>query len=106
MPIYEYQCDECGHVFEEWVKQFEVDEYPCPNCKDGVGLRLISRPCFLLKGTGWTATDEPPNKNWGKPSAAEDPYHNPGFPIKKKRKAADAAEKKTASPKSAQPASS
>lgn len=81
MPIYEYQCQECGIVFEEILKQFDVDEYPCPECKKGIGHRLISRPTLQFKGLGWTCTDGMPNKNWGKPAAAEDPYHNPGLPV-------------------------
>ncbi len=85
MPIYEYQCQGCGIVFEEMTKQFDVDEFPCPECKGGMGNRLISRPTLMFKGTGWTCTDGPPNKNWGKPSAAEDPYDNPGLPTPVKR---------------------
>ena len=95
MPIYEYQCQECGSVFEEMFREYDVDEYPCPKCKKGVGKRLISRPTLQFKGMGWTCNDGPPNKNWGKPSAAEDPYHNPGLPLeeikrpKKDEKASD-----------------
>ena len=81
MPIYEYQCQECGSVFEEMLREYDVDEYPCPKCEHGVGKRLISRPTLQFKGMGWTCHDGPPNKNWGKPSAAEDPYHNPGLPL-------------------------
>lgn len=85
MPIYEYQCQDCGIVFEEWLKEYDVDEFPCPECKNGLGQRLISRPSLQFKGTGWTCTDGPPNPNWGKPTAAEEPFHNPGLPIPAKK---------------------
>ena len=31
MPIYEYQCDECGHDFEELVMSSE-ETISCPSC--------------------------------------------------------------------------
>jgi len=31
MPIYDYQCRQCGHRFEQVVKADEVP--PCPQCK-------------------------------------------------------------------------
>ncbi|MBQ4133323.1 MAG: zinc ribbon domain-containing protein [Desulfovibrionaceae bacterium] len=99
MPIYEYQCQECGSVFEEMLKEFDVLEYPCPKCK-GIGKRLISRPTLQFKGMGWTCHDGPPNKNWGKPSAAEDPYHNPGLPLEEVKRPKD--EKPAAAEKSAE----
>ena len=88
MPIYEYQCQECGAVFEEMLREFDVLEYPCPKCK-GTGKRLISRPTLQFKGMGWTCQDGQPNKNWGKPSAAEDPYHNPGLPLEEIKRPKD-----------------
>ncbi|SDN45051.1 putative regulatory protein, FmdB family [Desulfonauticus submarinus] len=56
MPIYEYQCKECGHVFEEWQKNFDEQDIPCPVC-GGSTHRLISNTSFVLKGSGWYVTD-------------------------------------------------
>lgn len=56
MPIYEYKCEKCGHVFEEWQSGFEEREQPCPKCK-AESKRLISNTSFVLKGTGWYVTD-------------------------------------------------
>ncbi|MDQ7032102.1 MAG: zinc ribbon domain-containing protein [Desulfonauticus sp.] len=56
MPIYEYQCDECGHVFEEWQKNFSEQKVVCPVC-NGETHRLISSTSFILKGSGWYVTD-------------------------------------------------
>lgn len=56
MPIYEYQCSNCGKVFEVLQKSFDVDEAPCDTC-GAPGKRLISNTSFVLKGTGWYVTD-------------------------------------------------
>jgi putative FmdB family regulatory protein len=55
MPIYEYQCDNCG-VFEYSQRITEDALKKCPTCKGKVR-RLISHTSFMLKGSGWYATD-------------------------------------------------
>jgi len=56
MPIYEYQCEQCEHTFEEWQKDFSERDVPCPEC-GGQSQRLISNTAFILKGSGWYVTD-------------------------------------------------
>lgn len=56
MPIYEYCCKKCNQVFEEWLKEFDVQSMPCPHC-GGEGERMLSMPSFILKGSGWYATE-------------------------------------------------
>lgn len=57
MPIYEYRCKECHQVFEEWSKSAEEAAAPsCPVC-DSRTERIISNTAFVLKGSGWYATD-------------------------------------------------
>ncbi len=41
MPIYEFECDECGERFEELVGS-EVTSAPCPGCGAERTRRLIS----------------------------------------------------------------
>jgi putative FmdB family regulatory protein len=55
MPIYEYKCNKCG-VFEAMQGIKEAPLRKCPTCKGKVE-RLISRGSFILKGSGWYATD-------------------------------------------------
>ena len=55
MPTYEYQCDSCG-VFEVTQRITEDPIKKCPTCKSKVR-RLISNTSFMLKGSGWYATD-------------------------------------------------
>jgi len=55
MPIYEYQCPKCG-VFEVTQRITESALKRCPTCKAKVE-RILSRTSFVLKGSGWYATD-------------------------------------------------
>ncbi len=55
MPIYEYKCSKCG-VVEVMQRITEAPLKKCPNCKSKVE-RMVSRSSFVLKGTGWYATD-------------------------------------------------
>jgi putative FmdB family regulatory protein len=41
VPIYEFKCNACGHVFDELCKMGETGEaLTCPKCKS-VGARLL-----------------------------------------------------------------
>ena len=56
MPIYEYQCEGCGEVFE--VRQKFADEPLTIHEKCGAPVhRLLSAPAFQFKGSGWYVTD-------------------------------------------------
>jgi putative FmdB family regulatory protein len=56
MPLYEYECDACGHRFEVIQKFSDAPIDKCPVCGRAVH-KLQSAPAFHLKGTGWYATD-------------------------------------------------
>ena len=56
MPIYEYECSDCGKQFEVFQKFSEEPLSRCHDCGGHVH-KLISRTSFILKGTGWYATD-------------------------------------------------
>ncbi len=56
MPIYEYKCNACGHRFEKLQSFSEEPVKTCPQC-GGEVRKLISRSSFILKGSGWYATD-------------------------------------------------
>ena len=55
MPIYEYKCHKCG-VFEAMQGIKETPLKKCPTCNSKVE-RQMSRGSFILKGSGWYATD-------------------------------------------------
>lgn len=57
MPIYEYQCQACGHQLEAIQKFSDAPLTECPECKAGVLQKLMSASGFQLKGSGWYVTD-------------------------------------------------
>ena len=56
MPIYEYQCQDCGETSEELQRMSDPHLTECKSC-GGVLKRLISSPAFQFKGSGWYVTD-------------------------------------------------
>lgn len=54
MPIYEYECEECHKVTEQWRSISEEPLTTCPVCQ-GQMKKLISSSSFQLKGGGWYA---------------------------------------------------
>ena len=55
MPIYEYQCPTHG-LFELNQRISDPPAHTCPRCGQPV-VRQISRSSFVLKGSGWYASD-------------------------------------------------
>ncbi len=56
MPLYEYQCLQCGTRTEHLQKISDPPLPECPKC-GGEVKKLISSPAFQFKGSGWYATD-------------------------------------------------
>ncbi len=57
MPIYEYQCEDCGHEMEAIQKMSDAPLIDCPDCGKPALKKLISAAGFRLKGGGWYETD-------------------------------------------------
>ena len=57
MPIYEYQCNDCEHVFDVLQKIADDPLTYCPECGKPELRKLLSAPNFRLKGGGWYETD-------------------------------------------------
>ena len=64
MPIYEYECEKCGATFEAMQA---ISARPLKTC-NGLGCddkdngkvhRIVSQSGFILKGSGWYASDYP-----------------------------------------------
>ena len=57
MPIYEYQCTECGYKTEVLQKISDDPMTICPECGKPTMKKLVSAAAFRLKGGGWYETD-------------------------------------------------
>ena len=57
MPIYEYQCDQCGHQFDALQKFSDAPLEQCPECEKLALRKKTSAPSFRLSGSGWYETD-------------------------------------------------
>lgn len=64
MPVYEYQCTECGQIEETFQKISDPPLTSCSKCKGGLK-KLISHSSFHLKGSGWYVTDYGGSKSAG-----------------------------------------
>lgn len=73
MPLYEYQCDTCGHRFERIQKFSDPPVETCP-LDGGPVKKLLSSPAIQFKGSGFYITDYPKKSSSGetKPGATKE----------------------------------
>ncbi|RMF98495.1 MAG: zinc ribbon domain-containing protein [Gammaproteobacteria bacterium] len=57
MPIYEYVCKKCDHLFDVLQKISDEPLTYCPECGEPELRKRVSAPAFRLKGGGWYETD-------------------------------------------------
>lgn len=112
MPIYEYRCNACGHELDALQKIGDAHLVDCPECDASALRRLISKPSFRLKGSGWYETDFKSDKEKKRNLAGEkdgksksDDKSDGKSAEKKDAKSTDSGKKKTASKKSSDAAS-
>ena len=87
MPIYEYECEQCGVRFERLQRMVDDPIKECPECAGHVH-RVMQPVGVIFKGSGFYVTD-----NRGKSST--------GVPVKKKEedgKGASSSSESTAAP--------
>ena len=56
MPIYEYRCVKCDHIFDVIQKVSDAPLTECPECGDRVE-KCVSGPAIQFKGSGFYITD-------------------------------------------------
>jgi putative FmdB family regulatory protein len=56
MPLYEYECGECGIQFQKLQRFGDAPPAACPRGHASVH-RLLSRPAIIFKGSGFYVTD-------------------------------------------------
>jgi putative FmdB family regulatory protein len=57
VPIYEYECNKCGHFLEVIQKISDDALTKCPACHAPELQKRVSAAAFHLKGNGWYVTD-------------------------------------------------
>jgi putative FmdB family regulatory protein len=101
MPLYEYQCQNCGHRFERIQKFSDAPIAECPKC-GGAVQKLVSSPAFQFKGTGWYVTDyarQGEKSTESKPAAKSDSTTESKTTTPDTKPAKDAAESKPSTSK-------
>jgi putative FmdB family regulatory protein len=73
MPIYEYQCSNCGYKLDELQTMSEPPLVKCPNCGKDTLKRLIGAGAgIIFKGSGFYQTDyKSSSKETSKSSSAK-----------------------------------
>lgn len=72
MPLYEYQCQDCGVRFE---RRQHINDEPvkvCPECEGEVH-RLIQPVGIIFKGSGFYVTDNRAKSSTAKPGDTKKP---------------------------------
>ena len=71
MPVYTYQCEECGVRFDARQKFSDAPITVCPEC--GGHTHRVPQPVgIVFKGSGWYSTDSRGRNNLAVPPAKSD----------------------------------
>ena len=62
MPIYEYECGQCGCLFEKRQSFNDDSIVKCPECQ-GNARRIIHSVPIIFKGSGFYSTDNRHNNS-------------------------------------------
>ncbi len=57
MPTYDYECGNCGHVFEAFQSISEKPLSKCPKCRGKVKRCIGAGAGVIFKGSGFYQTD-------------------------------------------------
>jgi putative FmdB family regulatory protein len=78
MPTYDYECDACGHKFEQFQSIKDDPLTKCPECKKKKLRRLFGTgAAIVFKGSGFYQTDYR-SDNYKKSAAADKPASDGG----------------------------
>lgn len=85
MPVFDFRCLQCDHIFE-FSRAFGNKTKPaCPECKSKKTEKLMSPPMVVFKGEGFYKTDSSKKQASKKPEIIETPVkdENPKSEVKK-----------------------
>ncbi|MDA0577280.1 MAG: zinc ribbon domain-containing protein [Verrucomicrobia bacterium] len=57
MPTYDYECQKCGHTFEQFQRITEDPLKRCPKCKGKIRRLVGTGAGIIFKGSGFYQTD-------------------------------------------------
>jgi putative FmdB family regulatory protein len=72
MPLYEYQCEDCGVRFERLQRMSDEPVQVCPECGGEVH-RLIQPVGIIFKGSGFYVTDNRAKSSTSRPASTTKP---------------------------------
>jgi putative FmdB family regulatory protein len=70
LPLFEYKCEKCGHLFERIEKHTASTTKKCPKC-GAKAPRQFAAPAIQFKGSGWYVNDYGGGKNTATAAAKE-----------------------------------
>lgn len=70
MPTYEYECQSCGHRFDQFQSMSDDHLRDCPSCAEPALKRLVGGGIgIIFKGSGFYVTDSKSSGSAKKPAA-------------------------------------
>jgi len=101
MPTYEYQCEGCGHEFEELQSFKDEPLKVCPRCHEERLRRLFGTgAAILFRGSGFYETDYR-SESYKKAAKAEQEAAKPSTTPSSSTNGASSSDKKSSDTKSA-----
>lgn len=97
MPIYEYQCQTCNHLFELLQKRDEPAPGACPACGATSLKKQVTAGSFHLKGGGWYVTDYKDNNKKGAADSTSASKSKDSMSTQEKPATSDSSQKQSAS---------
>ncbi len=76
MPIYEYECEQCGVRFEKTQRFTDATLTDCPECNGHVH-RIMQPVGVIFKGSGFYVTDNKSRSSTGMPGKKKDEETKP-----------------------------
>ena len=71
MPIYEYECEQCGVRFERLQRMADASLTNCPECSGHVH-RVMQPVGIIFKGSGFYVTDNKSRSSTGVPKKKDE----------------------------------
>jgi putative FmdB family regulatory protein len=84
MPLFEYQCENCGVRFERLQRKRGPAVKQCPEC-GGPVRRLIQPPGIIFKGSGFYVTDNRRSSSGSRRSSTDQTTETKSEPSEQKK---------------------